>query len=136
MLGYLQLIHRYRDRWEEYLANLGSEIVSHNIRSGYGRKGRELELGRAYTLPWKSKALEDIADLTHMSVQDYENELDENIGKPILPVAAFAFHIIALIYLISGLTYLTPGAWISPILFFFVAGGFLVIGILLYLFAI
>lgn len=133
LLGYLALTYKHYDKWQRVLADLGEEIISYNVRNGYGRRNG-VALAKGFVYPWRGEGLTELASAKGVSVMTYENELKQNVNKPIRPMAGFLFHILALGYLVLGLTYLTPGAFLSPTTFLIIAVGLLIVSVVAYIF--
>lgn len=136
MLASLGLLYEYRTKWQTIQTNLGDDIVSYNVRNEYGRQMSGMQLAKEYTVPWRGERLFDFAVENGVSIEAYEEELDENIGKPILPIVGIVFHILATLYLISGLTYIISGGFIPSRTFLILGGLFFVISIILFLLAV
>lgn len=133
VLAYLGLLYQYRSKWRDVLSDIGDSIVSYNVRHNYNRKLLGSELAKSYVHPLQGERLREYAVSNSTSPAVYERELDENIGKPVVLIGGFVFHFLATLFILSGLTYLIPGASISAVYFLLIGGGLLIVSIAAYL---
>lgn len=131
-LAHSAMLVPYWRKWQAHIADVGDDIRSYNARRGYGQSvGRE-RLAESYLTPFKSEALDQFTDDIDLSTSEYERQLREHIGKPVLPFIGVVYQAIAITLTVLGLTYFLEGTWVSAELYLFGLGFLFVVSVILY----
>ena len=132
ILAWLGLVYKYRNKRDDRIEELASQIRPYNARKNYDRSVSRDILAEAFYDPFKTEDLRKFTNNNNVSVSDYKSEIYEELGNPQWLYWVVKFHIVGTLFTLSGITYWLPWGIVPTQIYLVILYSLLAVSLILY----
>lgn len=132
ILAWLGLGYQHREKRENRIEELASQIRHFNARNNYDRSINRDTLAKAFYSPFKNKTLKEFAENNNTSVYTYRSKIYGELGNPQWLYWTIKFHIVGTLLAFSGITYWIPGGFLPAQTYLLILYSLLATSVILY----